>query len=112
MKQAIIIRKDIKMSTGKIAAQASHASLGAYKKASYLTKKQWELTGQKKIVLKTDNLQTLRDLFMTAKTQKLPVALIKDAGKTQIPEGTTTCLGIGPADDNKIDSVTKHLKLY
>jgi len=112
MKQAIIIRKDIKMGKGKIAAQASHASLGAYKKASYFTKKQWELTGQKKIVLKTDNLQTLTELFTVAKEQKLPTALIKDAGKTQIPSGTVTCLGIGPADDNKIDLVTKHLKLY
>ncbi len=112
MKQAIIIRKDLKMGVGKIAAQASHASLGAYKNASYIKKKQWELAGQKKIVLKIDDLSALMDLFMDAKRQKLPLALIKDAGKTQIPEGTTTCLGIGPADDDKIDLVTKHLKLY
>lgn len=112
MKQAIIIRKDLKLGTGKLAAQAAHASLEAYKKSTYLQKKQWELTGQKKVILKIDNIEALTDLFMLAKKEKIPASLIKDAGKTQIPRGTTTCIGLGPADDKKIDQLTKDLKLY
>jgi PTH2 family peptidyl-tRNA hydrolase len=33
MKQVLVMRADLKMSRGKLAAQACHASLGAYKKA-------------------------------------------------------------------------------
>ncbi len=112
MKQAIIARKDLKLGKGKLAAQVAHASVEAYKNAPYLNKKAWELSGQKKIILKTDNLETLTELFISAKKEKIPLSLIKDAGKTQIPEGTITCIGLGPADDKKIDQITKDLKLY
>ena len=53
MKQAIVIRSDLNMGIGKIAAQSSHASLESYKKTNIIKKKLWEAQGQKKIVLKT-----------------------------------------------------------
>lgn len=36
---------------------------------------------------------------------------MKDAGHTELPPGTITCLGIGPDDDKKIDKITGNLKL-
>ncbi|MCK4927731.1 MAG: peptidyl-tRNA hydrolase Pth2 [Candidatus Aenigmarchaeota archaeon] len=112
MKQAIVIRKDLNLSKGKIAAQAAHASLGAYKKASFVNKSIWEINGQKKVVLKIESEKAIIDLFNRAKKEKLKAALIRDAGKTEIPAGTITALAIGPEKDDKIDRLTGHLKLY
>lgn len=112
MKQVIIIRKDLKLGKGKMAAQASHASLDAYKKASYLNKKIWELKGQKKVVLKAESEKEILALFNRAREEKTKPALIRDAGHTQIPAGTITAIAIGPDKDNIIDKITGHLKLY
>ena len=43
MKQAIVMRTDLKMGKGKIAAQACHASICCYKKASRVDVQRWEL---------------------------------------------------------------------
>jgi PTH2 family peptidyl-tRNA hydrolase len=42
----------------------------------------------------------------------LPHALIIDRGLTQIPEGTVTCLGIGPAPAGMVDRLTGNLQLF
>lgn len=112
-KQAIIIRTDLKMGKGKIAGQSSHASLEAVEK----TQKQepnwfseWKEKGQAKIVLKVADKKELLELFEKAK-KKLPTALIKDAGRTQISPGEPTAVAIGPAPEHLIDEFTKHLKL-
>ena len=57
MKQVIIMRNDLKMGKGKIAAQACHASIAAYKKADPLKIKLWERDGAKKVVLKVNSLK-------------------------------------------------------
>ncbi len=111
MKQAIVIRTDLKMDTGKIAAQSAHASLESYKKANKVLKKLWEIRGQKKVVLKVNSEKELLNLFSCCKREKISCALIRDAGKTQIEKGTITALGIGPETDSKIDKVTGSLKL-
>jgi PTH2 family peptidyl-tRNA hydrolase len=111
MKQAIIIRNDLKMGKGKIASQASHASVTAFLKAKKSVREAWISEGMKKIVLKVDNLKELRNLYKIAKSNKLPCELIRDAGLTQIKPRTTTALGIGPASDKKIDKITGKLKL-
>lgn len=111
MKQVIIMRTDLKMGKGKIAAQACHACLECYKKANSLDIRRWELTGQKKVVLKVSSERELLELHTLIKQTDLPCALITDAGHTQIKPSTRTCLGVGPGSDEEIDRLTGHLKL-
>lgn len=112
MKQVIIIRADLKMGKGKIAAQAAHASVSAFllasKKHPRLVKK-W-LPYQKKVVLKVNSEQELLDLYKQTKS-KFPTVLITDAGHTQVKPGTHTCIGIGPVKDAEIDKYINKLKL-
>ena len=49
--------------------------------------------------------------FQTAKDEGLKASLITDAGRTVIAPGTKTCVGIGPDDEEKIDSITGELSL-
>ncbi|MBU0952955.1 MAG: peptidyl-tRNA hydrolase Pth2 [Nanoarchaeota archaeon] len=111
MKQVIVLRADLKLGKGKLVAQGSHASLEAYKKASPSQRQEWERDGCKKIVAKVESLADLKALHRQALAAKLPVALITDAGHTQVSPGTVTALGIGPAADGKLDPFTRKLKL-
>jgi len=111
MKQVILVREDLKLSRGKMAAQVSHASVGAVLKSSKEDVKKWQAQGMKKTVLKVENLKELLRCKEDAEDAGLIVDLITDAGHTHLEPGTVTCLGIGPADEDKIDSVTGNLKL-
>ncbi|MBI4210470.1 MAG: peptidyl-tRNA hydrolase [Candidatus Diapherotrites archaeon] len=112
-KQAIVVRSDLKMGKGKIAAQCSHASLDAYEKSLRVNPRwveEWKATGTAKVVLKAGSEKELLEIFEKAK-KALPTALVKDAGRTQLESGTITCIAIGPAPESEIDGFTKHLKL-
>ncbi|ADP77352.1 peptidyl-tRNA hydrolase [Methanothermus fervidus DSM 2088] len=111
MKQVIVVRDDIKMSKGKLIAQACHASLESFKNAEKNKIKKWESEGAKKVVLKVKTLDELLKIYEAVKNSGLPHYLVKDAGHTELPPGTITCLGIGPDDDKKIDKITGNLKL-
>ncbi|MCX6820823.1 MAG: peptidyl-tRNA hydrolase Pth2 [Candidatus Aenigmarchaeota archaeon] len=110
-KQAIIVRKDLGLGAGKTAAQVAHASVGAMKKAGERAADEWESEGSKKVVLKVDGIAELMELKKKAGERKLPVFLVRDAGLTQVEAGTVTCLGIGPAEEGRIDELTSGLKL-
>lgn len=112
LKQAIILRKDLKMGFGKAVAQACHASLEAYRTTGWIDKRKWIKEGAKKIVLKVNSEEELIELYHKAVKMGLPAALIKDAGLTQLPPGTITALAIGPAEEEKIDKITGKLKLF
>ncbi|RLJ02891.1 MAG: peptidyl-tRNA hydrolase [Candidatus Aenigmatarchaeota archaeon] len=109
-KQIIVLRTDLKMSRGKMIAQACHASLGAYKKSDQKVRDSWEREGAKKVVLKA-NKEELFEMMEKAKRLKLPTYLVKDAGLTELPPSTPTALGIGPADEEEIDKITGFLPL-
>jgi len=111
MKQVIVIRTDLKMSKGKTAAQACHACLGSYKKADSSKIRTWEMDGAKKVIVKVSTLEELFQIKEIAKKNNVPNFMVKDAGRTEIPSGTITCLGIGPDNDDIIDKVTQDLKL-
>ncbi|MDR2699518.1 MAG: peptidyl-tRNA hydrolase Pth2 [Nitrososphaerota archaeon] len=113
-KQVIVFRSDLQMSKGKIAAQAGHAAVSAAQEAYTRHKKWWEswlYEGQKKVALKVPSEKELSELEETADDLGLPHALIVDRGLTEIPEGSVTCLGIGPAPATIIDRLTGKLKL-
>ncbi|CAD6491236.1 MAG: Peptidyl-tRNA hydrolase [Candidatus Argoarchaeum ethanivorans] len=110
-KQSIIIRDDLKLSRGKLAAQVAHAAVTASDLAGIDAAGEWKMGGQKKIVLRVPDLNDLIELQEAAKQEHIPTALIVDAGHTEIPAGTITALGIGPAPEEKIDKITKNLKL-
>lgn len=111
MKQVIVFRKDIKMGKGKIVAQGCHAAIGSYKHTDPKKIEKWEKDGCAKIALKIDTLDELLELRKEALIKKIPNFLVTDAGKTQLPTSTITCLGIGPDEDEIIDSLTNDLKL-
>lgn len=56
-------------------------------------------------------MDELLKIYEAVKNSGLPHYLVKDAGHTELPPGTITCLGIGPDDDKKIDKITGNLKL-
>ncbi|NXN97921.1 PTH2 hydrolase, partial [Rhinopomastus cyanomelas] len=114
-KLVLIVRNDLKMGKGKVAAQCSHASVSAYKQVQRRNPellKQWEYCGQPKVVLKAPDEETLCQLLADAKRLGLTVSLIQDAGRTQIAPGSKTVLGIGPGPADIVDKVSGHLKLF
>ncbi len=113
-KMVIVVRTDVKMSKGKIAAQAGHAAVSA---SEYARKNRpewwnpWITEGQCKIAVKVKSEQEICELERRARNAKLPAVLIVDRGLTEIPPNTTTCLGIGPAPAHKVDAITGNLSL-
>ncbi|MFZ0513235.1 MAG: peptidyl-tRNA hydrolase Pth2 [Candidatus Nitrosopolaris sp.] len=113
-KQVIVVRRDLRMGIGKMAAQVAHAAvLGAErtKQFNQVWFHRWFESGQAKVVVKVQSFEELIALRKDAENMSLIVVQVEDRGLTQIPAGTTTCIGIGPAPTDLIDRVTSHLKL-
>jgi len=110
MKQAILVRTDLNMSAGKIAAQASHASVQAVLNSQQRHLTLWTNEGMKKIVLQVANEKELLRYHQKARRKKLVSVVITDGGHTEVPPGTKTCAAIGPAQDEQIDAITGALK--
>jgi PTH2 family peptidyl-tRNA hydrolase len=113
-KQVIVFRSDLKLSKGKIAAQSGHAAVSAAEEARKHHKvwwKAWISEGQCKIAVKVKSEKEILELEKQAKELALPYALIMDRGLTEVPPGTITCLGIGPAPSEIVDKLTGRLPL-
>ena len=113
-KMVIVARKDIKISSGKMAAQVAHAAVSCAlfsKKNKPKWFRAWFDEGQKKVVVKANSLQELYALRIEADQLGITTSMITDAGLTEVPPGTVTCLGIGPAPNSHVDAITKDLIL-
>jgi PTH2 family peptidyl-tRNA hydrolase len=113
-KQVIVFRSDLRLSKGKTAAQAAHAAVSAAEEARKHRRQwfdEWLSEGQRKIAVKVKNEKEMSELETAARELGLPNALIVDRGLTEIPAGTVTCLGIGPAPTEKVDRLTGKLSL-
>ena len=78
MKQAILVRQDLKLPKGKLASQCAHASVEAVLRSDKDKVSKWRKEGMAKIVLK-----------------------VKDLKELQYYTGTITALAIGPDEDQK-----------
>jgi len=126
LKQVIVVRKDLNMSTGKLAAQVAHASVTAvmagleYDGDTHTLRMPadnainiWYTGSQTKIVVAVNSEAELRDIFMKAKeADVMTCSIIKDEGRTELDGPTYTAVAVGPWDDWVVDTFTGHLPLY
>jgi PTH2 family peptidyl-tRNA hydrolase len=113
-KMVVVVRKDLKLSPGKMAVQVAHAAVTCAiqcRKNDLRWFKSWYNEGQKKVVVKADNLKVIYELKAIAESLGITTSLVQDAGLTEVPPGTVTCLGIGPGPNPEIDKVTGSLSL-
>ena len=132
VKQVIVVRRDLKMRKGKIAAQSSHASMkvffdrieeiypdGRIHKPNTMVigditseMKEWIEGIFTKVVVGCDSEKELYQLKTKAESMNCPVALVIDNGLT-VFDGvkTPTCIAVGPAKNEVVDEITGHLKL-
>ncbi len=136
-KQMIVMRRDLKMRKGKIAAQAGHACVeavlmalvregrGSQLRASdgwawvehaeddVTPLTDWFDAGVAKICVYVDSEEELLDLAARGRELGFCVALVRDAGHTEFHgEPTYTCLAFEPLPAEKIDPLTGDLPLY
>ena len=138
-KQMIVMRRDLKMRKGKIAAQAGHACVEAVLMALaregrlgevrvtpdqswiYLEDEgtpatplsDWFDVGVAKVCVYVDSEEELLDLAARGRELGFAVALIRDAGQTEFHgEPTYTCLAFEPLAAEQIDPLTGELPLY
>ncbi len=115
IKQVIIVRRDLKMGKGKAAAQVAHGAIAAMeetRKSHPEFVRIWSQSGQMKVVLQVPDFTKLSQIKVDCLKNGIPCVEINDAGRTQLPPGTTTVLGIGPWWTREIDKITGELKLY
>ncbi|CAI1804748.1 hypothetical protein SEUBUCD650_0B00670 [Saccharomyces eubayanus] len=121
VRMALVIRQDLAMTKGKIAAQCCHAALSCFRhiatdptRVSYnpIMTQRWLNAGQAKITLKCPDKFTMDELYAKAISLGVNAAVIHDAGRTQIAAGSATVLGLGPAPKAVLDQITGDLKLY
>ncbi|ORX43768.1 PTH2-domain-containing protein [Piromyces finnis] len=109
---ALIVRMDLKMTKGKATAQCCHAAVALNSIVNEDILNQWKNNGQPKYILKCQSQEDLHNIAKEARKSNIQAYIIRDAGRTQIPSGSETVLGIGPAKKSIIDEITKGLQKY
>jgi PTH2 family peptidyl-tRNA hydrolase len=110
-KQVILMREDLKLPKGKMAAQAAHAAVEAVLRSDKDKVKKWRNEGMMKIIVKVKDEKELFKYKSQAEAFMLTTAVITDAGKTVVEPGTVTCMAIGPDEERMIDKVSGNLKI-
>jgi peptidyl-tRNA hydrolase, PTH2 family len=111
VKLALVVRTDLRMGRGKIAAQVAHAAVTAVLESRDADVAAWLSQGQPTVVLKVVTSEELLDLARQGRADGLIAEVVHDAGRTQVEPGTVTCCAIGPADNERVDRVTAGLPL-
>jgi PTH2 family peptidyl-tRNA hydrolase len=113
-KMVLVIRGELRLTAGKAAVQVAHAAVllaQETEKRDPVAWRAWSAAGQKKIAVVAPTLADLEALAREARGRGLPWVLVEDAGFTEVPPGTKTCLGLGPAPSSQLDPITGALPL-
>lgn len=108
-KMVICYRKDLKLSKGKLAVQVAHGAVSCSlqaKKRSRRLFSNWYEEGQRKVVVKVEGRSEIFQIYEQAQAAGIISSVVVDAGLTQIPPGTPTCVCVGPDVEDKLDKLT------
>ena len=120
----LVIRKDLRSIClpgidddtflGKLTVQAGHAFIGSFIQVSKDLQDQYQEGGlTKKVSLEVPDEKALTDLYQKCLDQKAPCHLVTDAGRTVFPGLTTTCMAIGPLNEDQRRKLnTQGYRLY
>src|SRR5260370_888620 len=86
--RSYVVNSELALPPGKMAAQVRHASIAAFPIADDANRQKWLDVGMPKIVLATENEAQMHLLLRGAREAGVPAYLVRDAGRTVIPEGT------------------------
>jgi len=116
-KTVIIIRKDLELPPGKLAAQVAHAVMRTNLSFSSTIKNLPDYSYNPDclpicIVCYVKNEAKFLNLEEKIKKSGLPYSVQIDAGYNFVPENTPTVLCVGPALETKINPLTKRLQIY
>jgi len=114
MKMVLVLRGELRLTAGKAAVQAAHAAVMLVRRAEGRERAAldaWLAEGQKKVALQVATLAELEELDRRARGAGVPTVWVEDAGFTEVPPGTRTCLGLGPAPASAVDPITGSLPL-
>ena len=101
LKMVLVVRQDLKMGSGKVAAQCAHAAVGAVSDLARMNAsvlRRYEEAGEPKIVVCCRNLKEMQELQGQAHGRRLPTFVVADAGRTQVAAGTKTVMAVGPGE--------------
>jgi PTH2 family peptidyl-tRNA hydrolase len=104
-KSVLVIRKDLKLSFGKLSAQIFHSASRSGVEMDYENERHTCIAKYCKSEAKILNL------YEQCKEQGVAHGLQIDAGHSEVPEGTPTVLLVGPDDPEKVDAITRKLQL-
>ena len=108
LKMVCLVRRDLGMGVGKVAAQVAHAALGAVKATGerdggWDKLRGWEAGGEAVIVLEVTDHAQLEGLLAEAAVAGLTTHCVADAGRTEVAPGTHTVGAIGPDLAERVD---------
>lgn len=113
-KLVVVLRGELRLTAGKAAVQVAHAAVLLARRAEAQDRREfdvWWAGGQRKVALEVQTLAELEQLERLARAERVPTVWVEDAGYTEVPPGTRTCLGLGPAPDAVLDPITGKLDL-
>lgn len=95
----IVLNKGAKMSPGKLAAQAAHASVQAYLTSKVSLFNAWQQGGHyTKIILEARDETHLASIERYIRDRGFKTSLIIDEGRTEVEAHTVTALGVEIVD--------------
>lgn len=109
----VFINKGIGMSTGKVAAQAIHAGIEAYRISDQKKIKDWYKHKFYPVyVMEAQNEQHLYDIKEYLLARDIKCGMIIDEPMTELSRHTPTALGVELVDRDEVGEIFEMFKLY